>query len=254
MDDLRLMGLRADTGFTYDARGRMLLTNEPREEERRPAPRLLYGRTAAGDVVRVGAAVPDPLAARLGAILAREPARAPAGSGQGEPGEPGGLRTPPGVLAAVREALAGHAPVTAEWGGPAYRFPESIGSSTTPGGAGRLAVRLTEANRALVRETYPWLYEEWADWGPCFAVVRDGAAVSVCFSSRLGPEAAEAGVETLPAHRGRGYGAAVTAAWGAAVRAAGRVPLYSTGWGNLASQGVARRAGLILFGADTSWA
>ena len=248
MDDHWLMRLRADTDFTYDARGRMLLTNEPLEGERRPAPRLFYGRTAAGDVVRVGAAGPAPRAARLEAILARELAREPAGSG------PGGLRTPPGVLVAVREALAGHAPVAAEWGGPAYRFPEPDGSSVTPDGAGRLAVRLTEANRALVRETYPWLYEEWADWGPCFAVVRDGAAVSVCFSSRLGPEAAEAGVETLPAHRGRGYGAAVTAAWGAAVRAAGRVPLYSTGWGNLASQGLARRAGLVLFGADASWA
>jgi GNAT acetyltransferase len=243
--DLGLMRLRADTDFTYDARGRMVLTNEPLEGARRPAPRLFFGRTMAGDVVRVGAEVPDALARRLEAILAREPADA-------------GLRPSPATLAAVREALAEHGPVTADGGGPAYRFPESTGSSARPGGAGRpdgrLAVRLTEANRALVRETYPWLDEEWADWQPCFAVVRDGAAVSVCFSSRLGPGAAEAGVETLPAHRGRGYAAAVTAAWGAAVRAAGRVPLYSTGWENLASQGVARRAGLILFGADVTWA
>jgi hypothetical protein len=79
MDDLRLMRLRADTGSTYDARGRKLLTHEPLEEGRRPAPRLFSGRTAAGDVVRVGAAVPDPLAARPGAILARELAREPAG-------------------------------------------------------------------------------------------------------------------------------------------------------------------------------
>ena len=234
MDDRDLMRIRADTDFTYDARGRMLRSNEPRAAERRPAPRLFLGRTLAGHVVRFGAAVPDALSRRLEAILDRQP---PVDD----------LHAPPAALTAVREALAGHAPITTEEGGPAYRFPASIAS---PGAA----VRLTDANRALVRETSPWLYDEFADWQPCFVVVRDGAAVSVCFSSRNGADAAEAGVETLPAFRGRGYATAVTAAWGAAIRASGRIPLYSTGWENRASQGVARRVGLIMFGADTTWA
>ncbi len=234
MDDRDLMAIYADTGFTYDARGRMLRTNEPREEERRLAPRLFLGSTMAGHVVRFGAAVPDALARRLVAIIDRQPLV-------------GNLHTPPAALAVVREALARHAPVMAEDGGPAYRFPASI---ARPGEA----VQLTDANRELVRDTYPWLYDELADWQPCFAVVRDGAAVSVCFSSRIGAEAAAAGVETLPDFRGRGYATAVTAAWGTAVREAGRIPLYSTAWDNLASQGVARRAGLIIFGADATWA
>ena len=76
--------------------------------------------------------------------------------------------------------------------------------------------------------------------------------VAVCFSSRNGADAAEAGLETLAPFRGRGYAAAAVAAWAAAVRASGRLPLYSTGWDNLASQGVVRTLGLVPYGADLS--
>lgn len=233
MDDHALMGIRADTAFTYDARGRMLRSNEPREDARRPAPRLFVGRTMAGPVVRFGADVSDALAGRLEAIVERQPAT-------------GALVVPLAALTAMREALERHAPITGEEGGPAYRFPASVVRSGE-------VVRLTDANRALARETYPWLYDEVADWQPCFVVVRDGAAVSVCFSARIGVAAAEAGVETLPEFRGRGYASAVTAAWGAAVSTDGRIPLYSTAWENMASQGVARRVGLTMFGSDTTF-
>jgi hypothetical protein len=234
MNDRDLMALRADTLFTYNDRGRMLLTNEPREDGRRPAPRLWLGRTVDGCVVRFGAAVPDTLVGDLQAIIDDQP---PAGD----------LHAPPVGLTAVRDALSGHAPITEEGGGPAYRYPASI---ERPGEA----VRLTDANRELVRETYPWLYDELPDWSPCFVMVRDGAAVSACFSVRFSAGAAEAGVNTQVAFRGRGFAVAVSAAWGAAIRETGRIPLYSTGWNNLASQGVARRLGLIMFGSDTTWA
>ena len=112
---------------------------------------------------------------------------------------------------------------------------------------------MTDENAGLVQETLPDLFRVLAARQPCFAVVQDGVAVSVCFSSRVGRQAAEAGVETLPDFRGRAYATAVTAAWGAAVRERGLIPLYSTSWDNLASQGVARRVGLIMFGADLSW-
>ena len=60
------------------------------------------------------------------------------------------------------------------------------------------------------------------------AVVVGGVAVSVCFSARSTSDASEAGVETLPEHRGRRYAGAVTVAWAARVRLQGRIPLYST--------------------------
>lgn len=233
MNDRDLMDIYADTLFTYDAHGRMLRSNEPREQERRPAPRLYLGRTTDGHVVRFGAGVSDALAARLEEIIDRLP-----------PVED--VHTPPAPLTAPRKALEQEAPVMTEEGGPVYRFPASI----VPRGD---VVQLTDANLELVRDTYPSLREELSDWWPCFAAVQAGAAVSVCFSSRVGARAEAAGVDTLPAFRGRGYASAVTAAWGAAIREAGRIPLYSTSWANLASQGVARRAGLILFGEDRNW-
>jgi predicted GNAT family acetyltransferase len=84
------------------------------------------------------------------------------------------------------------------------------------------------------------------------AVVADDAAVSLCFSARLTERAAEAGVETLEGYRGRGYAPAVVLAWAQAIRASGRVPLYSTSWDNRASQAVARKLGLVQYGVDLS--
>jgi hypothetical protein len=229
VDDHDLMTIRAETLFTYDARGRMVRNNEPEGD---PAPRLFLGYTTDGYVLRLGQAVPDVLVRRLHEIVDRRPpVRA--------------LQTSPTLLAAVREVLEEHAPVTWEVSGPVYRFPESVTRSPD-------VVQVTEANVDVLRDAFPWLHDRLPAYEPCFAVLHDGAAVSVCFSSRIGAAACEAGAGTLPAFRGRGYAAAVTAAWGAAVRSAGQRPLYSTTWDNLASQGVARRRGLIMFGADVT--
>jgi hypothetical protein len=231
LDDRGLMALRADVLFAYDARGRMVRSNEP---EGTPAPRLFLGYAEEGYILRFGEAVSDGVIRRLEEIVKWE--------------LPADCQRLPSVLRRqVREVLEQDGPVTEEGGGPVYRFPEVLPDSTE-------AVQVTDHNLAVVRETFPWLLTELAEWWPCFAVVREGAAVSVCFSSRIGEEACEAGVETLPAFRGHGLAAAVTAAWGAAIRETGRIPLYSTAWDNLASQGVARRLGLITVGADATWA
>jgi hypothetical protein len=230
VNDYDLMTMQAATLFRFDERGRILGSNEPNG---RFGPRLFLGRTKDGHVVRFGATVPDTVAQRLGEIIEREPRVAD-------------LSPEPVVMDEVRVVLSEHAPVSRETCGPAYRFPESI----VPAGN---VVQVTDANRDLVSDTFRWLYDDLPSWAPAFAVVEDGVAVSACYSSRNGIDAAEAGVDTMPDYRGRGYAVAVTASWAAAIRASGRIPLYSTAWDNLASQAVARRLGLVMYGADMSW-
>ncbi|MGO9606910.1 MAG: GNAT family N-acetyltransferase [Candidatus Binataceae bacterium] len=80
-----------------------------------------------------------------------------------------------------------------------------------------------------------------------------GYPVSVCFcANRNSDPAIEAGVETAAAFRGRGFAPRVTAAWACAIRASGRIPLYTTDWSNTASRAVARKLGLIQYASDWS--
>ena len=53
-------------------------------------------------------------------------------------------------------------------------------------------------------------------------------------------------------YRGRGYARAATSVWAEALRREGRLPLYSTSWGNLASQRVAAGLGALQYGVDFS--
>jgi hypothetical protein len=233
IDDHALVVLRADIDFTHDDRGRMVQTNEPYPEARTPAPRLLLAQSSHGYVARIRANVPEDQAARLTSIVESLPITE-------------ALDSPIAGIDRLREELTRESPIAAEGGGPAYRFPAPIPSR-------KPVVRLANDNRELVRETYPWLFDELPHWWPCFAVVADGSAVAVCFSARRGGTAAEAGVETLSAFRGHGYATAVTSAWAQSIQQAGLIPIYSTGWANLASQGVARRLGLRIFGSDVTW-
>lgn len=228
VNDLEMMRARIDTLFIHDERGRMLCLND---RDKRPAPRVYLAYTSDGYVLRCGRHVSDRIASRLKTIV-----------GEQSPVE--NIQSVPGVVSAIQNVL--EQPASDEAGGPAYRFPEPMPSAGT-------VTQLVESDVEIARTTFPWLLSELADWWPCFAVVQDGAAVSVCFSARIGAAVCEAGVETLPAFRRRGYAAAVTAAWAVAIRESGRVPLYSTSRHNLASQGVADRLGLIPFGADVIW-
>lgn len=222
------MQARARTLFTYDTRGRMVCRNDP---EMKPAPRLFLAYTSGSYTIRFGQDISDSTTRRVQEMIDTQPALEH-------------IRAVPPVVRRIQDVL-GQRPSDRE-GGPAYRFQESL----PPAGK---TIQITGANVMLARDTFPWLVSELVDWWPCFAVVCDGAAVSVCFSARIGSLVCEAGVESLPAFRRRGYAAEATAAWAAAIRDSGRTPLYSTSRGNIASQSLARRLGLIMFGADVVW-
>lgn len=89
--------------------------------------------------------------------------------------------------------------------------------------------------------------------GEQFAVVIDGLVVATCESSRESELAAEAWARTLPAARGQGYAARVTAAWALDVRRRGKIPFYSHHRANAASAGVARALSLIPFLEDVGY-
>jgi hypothetical protein len=222
------MERQVESLFTHDAVGRIVRQNEP---DGPPAPMFFLGRTALGNIWRVRHDVPADVAKRLEEIARRELVDA-------------ALPERPHYGDEIVGVLGGAMSVTSASGGPAFCFGDEIRAASG-------VVRIGRSTTAL-RGEFAWLVAELEQRRPCYAVIRDGAAISMCFSSRRSPRAAEAGVETLEAHRGNGYATAVTAAWAQAVREEGLTPLYSTSWDNVASRAVARRLCLIQYGTDWS--
>ncbi|MBZ0287230.1 MAG: GNAT family N-acetyltransferase, partial [Anaerolineae bacterium] len=228
-NDLERLQIQANALFIYDAQNRMLRSNEPEPEN--SAPRFFLWRSTMGNIWRFRDDLSDDLVAELERLAASEPVDHD-------------LREPPFHHLAYLELLAEHAPIHETAAGPAWYLP--------PCSAPSRAVLVTEANKALLRAYFPFTYDNLPALSPAAMVVEDGAAVTVCASVRLTPQAAEAGLYTEDSYRGRGFGVDAVCAWANAVYASGRLPLYSTSWDNIVSQAVARRLGAVLYGADFS--
>lgn len=129
--------------------------------------------------------------------------------------------------------------------GPAFAFPTSLVQPTD--------VTIIEDEATLRHNFGDWRPGEIsAGRSPVFAIVEGEHPVSICFCARSSSIAAEAGVDTASAWRGRGFAPRVVGAWALAIRASGRTPLYSTAWTNNASLSVARKLGLIPYAGDWS--
>jgi hypothetical protein len=196
----------------------------------RAVSRFFLGRTRAGNLWRFSADLPDDLAAKLEEVCREEPVSP----------------DPPRVPAhrdAYLELLASQRPIERVSTGPAYAAPRRLAP-----GAG--ATEISGANASLLEGGLEAWLPDVPHLRPFYGVVEEGRAVAVCASVRITAAAHEAGVETLPAFRRKGHALCAVAAWAAAVRRLGAVPLYSTSWENLASQGVAAKLGCARIGVD----
>jgi RimJ/RimL family protein N-acetyltransferase len=227
--DLELMELAVEAGFRLTPEGRLL---ETREVDPAPAPRFIFAYTREGNLWWFRHDLPASLVRRLDALAAAEPVLSD-------------LPREPVCLSQYRELLQEYEEIQDTGFELAYTFPEEL--SPPP-----QVVRITGVNSPPLGEEFAWLGTYLACWEPALAAFSGEQAVSVCFTSRLTPRAAEAGVDTLEAFRGQGHASRVVAAWAITIREMGRVPLYSTSWDNIASQGVARRLGLRLYGVGFS--
>jgi RimJ/RimL family protein N-acetyltransferase len=214
--------LQLRTLYVLDDRGRLVALREPGARTP-PALALVLGLDGCAWAVRCD--MSDDIAARLSRLASEEP-------------PPADLRDEPVNAQRYLSVVDGRVEA-----GPAFAFPDEIDE---PGGV----VEITDP--AVTMRHFPGLDSELEGRAPALAILEDGQAVSVCACARRSGEAAEASLFTAKAYRGRGYGPRVTAAWARAVRASGRIPLYSTSWKNAASREVARKLGLVQYATDWS--
>lgn len=209
--------LELETGFIQDERGRIVSTREPYPSH---GPLLCLVRTSNALAWAVRDDVSEEVTNQIGALVYEEPVTSD-------------LQAPPIHTAQYLALMGGQM----GFDGLAFAFPEALPSATD--------VVLVEDERLLERHFHGWKPGEIAAGrAPMLAVVEDGYPVSVCFCARKSDTAAAAGVETAAAFRGRGYGSRATAAWATAIRATGRVPLYSAARTNIASLSITRKLGL----------
>lgn len=228
--------LQLRTLFVLDDEGRIVSLREP-GAKRGPLFSLIRGATSCAWAVRGG--LPRELTHELDRLARDEP---PTPDLRAAPMHAERYLSLLGDRVAADQSASDKA---RQSDGPAFTFPDVLVPPPS--------VVTVEDERQLERHFQGWVPGEIAAGsGPVLAMLVDGDPVSVCFCARRGEAAAEAGVDTAEAFRGRGHAPRVTAAWALAIRATGRVPLYSTAWTNAASLAVARKLGLTAYASDWS--
>jgi RimJ/RimL family protein N-acetyltransferase len=198
----------------------------------------VYGVTIActtdGQALWIGTEVPERLAAELRAVF----------DGAGPSSDPA---QPPPALEPCRHLLEAGSSSMRLKAGPSLLIPDDVQF------ASEVHIERSDVfDGGALRNANPgnWHAIEWDElldgrlgaWAIALAGER---AVSICHTpGPITPRGAECGVWTLQEVRGRGYAAAVTAAWAGIMRRSGRYLFYSTDAENVSSQRVARRLDL----------
>ena len=230
VSDIELLKIQVETLFKTDDVGRLRVVNEPYSDGSPTAPSLFVGIARYGSIVRFGSDLPESVCKRIEVFI-------------GDYVHIGDVRSNPPFLDDLMDVIRPYLKTDRVWKGPAYRFPKSMKSPN-------LGVRVNSENSHLLKAEFADYIPDLKSIGSVAAVVERGRAVSICHSARRSERAEEAGVETIPSRVGRGYATAAVACWARMVRDRGRIPLYSTSWDNAASQRVAEKLGLIMYGAN----
>ena len=220
-----LMEMHIRALYVHDEQGCLLSNND---WQRGPAPRFFLGRTSQGNVWRFRHDLPKTVCDELSALCKEEEFSTSA---------------PPAYQNEYLQILAAHAPIDKIWLGSAYWFAQPVRES---GGTTFIEAQNAHLLQGGLEEWIP----DMAYQQPAVALLVDGQAVAICASVRITEDAHEAGVETVRAHRQKGYAVKVVLAWAWAVAKLGARPLYSLSNKNLASMKVVNRLGLSQFGAD----
>jgi hypothetical protein len=222
-----LMNVHVHTSYTHDANLRIDAINDWVDGR---APRFWLGRTSQGVIWRFRADLPDDLCSELTRLCRAETYPSP-------------LTPLPLHDKAYRALLHAHAPIKSVVAGLTYWFPRRIHVE-------RPVVRVTTDQMDLLHGALDAWIPDVPHQQPFVAALENGKAVSVCASVRISAHAHVAGVETASAYRRRGHATSAVAGWSNDVMDLGCIALYSTSWENSASQGVAAKLGLEMFGVE----
>lgn len=224
----------AAASFVLTDAGRILRENDPDQSD---GPRLAMLGCPAGNLAFVRHDVADDVAALLVRAVAAAPPWLAAD-------------TLPACADALTEQLT---PVQSVEASLTFALPHAppthdarIVRSGTAEGEALLDGLAREGMPAhLVEAGFVSLGDFWAPW--C-VLLEDGEIAAMAFAARLGAAAAEIGVYTFPRWRGRGFAAAVTAAWSGQHDLSDRELFYSCLASNRSSRRVAARLGLTHIG------
>jgi len=209
---LELMEMQTKALFTHDNNNFIRNINDL---DGAPAPRFFLGRTPEGNVMRFRYDLPQGIIKKLTNLVAAESTSF-------------NLPRNTVLLEKIKEILKEHQEIQKIFEGPAYRIPRGLAFPSD-------VIKMTKDNIYLLKNGFDYMLSELEFWEPCFVKFVNGRAVSICFSSRIADASHEAGVETLPDFRGKGYAADAVVAWATAIYEMNRIPTYSTSWDNSAS-------------------